>query len=213
MNFHLEIEFLRNFFRKNGFSSEIFYKHVRGFLNRKYNSKERKIGPTKLTMHFRFPFITNKINRALNKEIKDIFESFLPQISPKFAIYNNFKINSFFKNKDKLPDGLCMSTVYLFQCPCCQHGYIGSSLTNLSLRVDQHRGVSSRTKRSLERPTNSSVRNHCENSCNVNFSLNDFTILSRVSSNLELRIQESIFIKIKKPRLNIDSSAHPLYIF
>ena len=99
-NFHLEIEFLKNFFGKNGFNNETFYNYVRRFLNRKYNPKERKMGPMKQTMYFRFPFISDNINQALNKDIKAVFETFLPQIVPKIAIHNHFKIKSFFQIKE-----------------------------------------------------------------------------------------------------------------
>ena len=131
----------------------------------------------KQIIYFRFPFISHNINQLINKEIKEVFRSFLPQITPQLSVYNSFKLKSFFKNKDKIPNGLCTSTVYLFQCPCCQQGYIGSSLTNLSLRADQHRAVSSRTHRPLVRPTTSSIRNHCENICKVQFNFENFKII------------------------------------
>ena len=137
----------------------------------------------------------------------------LPQIDLQLAINNNYKISSFFKSKDKLPNGLCSSIVYLFTCSNCSLEYIGSSIRNLTVRVDEHRGVSSRTSCPLVRPVNSAIRDHCRSICDCNFDINNFKILNKASHMQELRIIESILIRLRKPNLNIDDTAHPLHIF
>ena len=82
----------------------------------------------------------------------------------------------------------------------------------LTLRVDQHKGVSYRTARPLVRPLDSSIREHCSNVCENNIRLSDFKIISNARNEQELRIFESLFIKFKKPALNIDGSSAPLHI-
>ena len=151
--------------------------------------------------------------RLLEREIKNIFSKHLPQINIRLALYNNYRIRSFFNIKESLPVPLCSSTVYLFTCSKCHLEYVGSSIKNLTLRVDEHRGVSSRTHQPLVRPLSSSIRQHCHEQCNTSFSIQDFNILTRANSVEELRIAESIFIKLKKPVLNRDSAAFPLNIF
>ena len=62
------------------------------------------------------------------------------------------------------------------------------------------------------RPLASSVRNHSIN-CDVLSGINDFKVLYKASSERELRIVESVFIRLLKPTLNQDTSAFPLHIF
>ena len=110
-----------------------------------------------------------------------IFRKYLPQINLNLAIYNNDKLKSFFRCKEQLPTNLCLSIIYLFSCPNCSLGYIGSPMKNLCLRVNQHRGVSTRTERPLVRPPQSSVREHCHNTCQCNFNINDFKIIVKAT--------------------------------
>ena len=191
----------------------MFYKFVRKFLNNKYSTKEKKFGPEKQVIFVRFPFISKQINHLLDSELKRTLSRYLPQIDLKLAIYNNYKLKSFFTVKEKLPASLSSSTVYLFSCSKCSLEYVGSTIKNLTLRVDEHRGISSRTGLHLVRPLNSSIRNHSVNTCDTNIKLEDFKILTKAINLEELRIYESIIIKMKKPALNIDVSACPLYVF
>ena len=205
--------FLKSFFNNNGFNDTIFFRYVRNFLNRKFTHQVTISGPKKQTLYLSFPYISFEMNKVLQKELLAIFKKYLPQIDLKLAIYNNYKIKSFFRCKEQLPINLCSSIVYLFSCPNCSLGYIGSSMKNLCLRVDQHKGVSTRTEQPLVRPPQSSVREHCHNTCHCNFNIKNFKIIAKASFEQELRITESILIKLKRPSLNIDGSAYPLYIF
>ena len=172
-----------------------------------------KYGPEKKAIFVRFPFISKCMNRILDRELKQTLSRYLPQLNVKLAIYNNYKLKSFFKVKEKIPTSLSSSTVYLFTCSKCSLEYVGSTIKNLTLRVDEHRGVSSRTGQHLVRPLNSSIRQHCANICGVNVNFDDFKILTKVVNLEELRINESIIIKMKKQALNSDDSACPLHIF
>ena len=211
--FHAEIEILKSFFRDNGFIENIFYKHLRRFLEQKYVTKEKKHGPEKQIIFVKFLFISKQINSILDKELKHIMNKYLPQIDVKLAIYNNYQIRSFFKIKEQLPLKLCSSTVYLFTCSKCSLEYVGSTIKNLTVLIDEHRGVSSRTGIHLVRPLNSSIRLHCENVCENRFNVEDFKILTNAANQEELRIRESILIKMKQPALNSDSSSFLLNIF
>ena len=172
-----------------------------------------KSGPQKQKLYIKFPYISKYMNNILNNELQQIISNYLPQINLNLAIYNNYKIGSFFRIKEKLPNHLCSSIVYQFICSKCSLEYIGSSTRNLTLRVDEHRGYSTRTASQLVRPLNSSIRDHCQHKCACNFNIDNFKILAKSSNTKELRILESIYIRLRKPALNIDSAAHPLYIF
>ena len=146
------------------------------------------------------------------KKLEDVVGNNIPHINLKFAFFNNHKIRSYFKHKDSLPAAMRSLVVYSFTCAKCSLAYLGSTKKMFSLRVNEHRGISSRTGRPLQTPTFSSVREHCLNTCNIPFSIKDFKILSYCHTETELRVTESLLIKMKKPSLNIDTSCASLKI-
>ena len=153
------------------------------------------------------------MNKIISEDFKKIFDKYIPHIKVHFVFYNNFKIKSFFKIKDTLPRALKSLVVYRFTCPKCSLGYIGSTKKSLSLRVKEHQGISARTNRHLVSPLTSSIRSHCHNNCNINFTLDNFEIASQCSNETELRIRESILIKTHNPQLNVEGSSFNLNIF
>ena len=153
------------------------------------------------------------MNKVLMHHLKKLTEINIPHLNLKLAFFNNHKIKSYFKHKDSLPTAMGSLVVYCFTCAKCSLAYIGSTKKMLSLRVDEHRGFSSRTGRPLKQPTFSSVRNHCLDSCGINFSISDFKVLAKCQTETELRITESLYIKIKKPLLNIENGSFNLKLF
>ena len=213
LSFHNEIELLRKYFNNNGFSSDLFYRVTKKFLNSVYEEKPKTMGPEKKTIYVRFPFLSDYFNKLLCKKLKTTMDNQLPHVNLRLAFFNNHKIKSYFKHKDSLPTAMRSLVVYCFTCAKCSLAYIGSTKKMLSFRVDEHRGFSSRTGRPLQRPTFSSVREHCMNVCNTLFSITDFEILASCQTETELRITESLYIKMKKPDLNADNSSFNLKIF
>ena len=193
-------------------TNNIFFKHVKKFLNNKYVTREKRVGPDKYVMYVKVPYISDSVNRILNFELQQIVKRYFPQIMLKLACYNNHKLKSYFHVKETLPVALQSSLVYCFKCSNCLLEYIGSTKKNLCLRVDEHRGHSSRTSRPLVRPLHSSIRAHSE-LCNTSVKLENFEILFKSNTEQELRISESIYIKLRKPALNSEGGAHPLYVF
>ena len=109
-----------------------------------------------------------------------------------------------------MPTDLRSSIVYSFACPSCQAGYVGSTTRTYKIRVDEHRGHSSRTGLRLQAPPQSAVRDHCEE-CGIIPSSDHFKILDSCPKE-SLRILESLYIKANKPVLNNTVSAYPLFI-
>ena len=102
MYFDKEISFLKNFFMNNGFPESIFHTAVRKFLNTKFHNQPTKYGPQKLTMYIKMPFISSYANDILNTELRKLFLKHLPQIDIRLAIFNNYKLKSFFRCKETL---------------------------------------------------------------------------------------------------------------
>ena len=61
-------------------------------------------------------------------------------------------------------------------------------------------------------PVESWIRDHCNNVCKVDFSIDDFEIIDREISDYKLRLLESVNIYKNKLKLNNMMSAAPLHI-
>ena len=93
----------------------------------------------------------------------------------------------------------------------CNSSYIGSTTKQSKIRFYQHKGISHRTSIPLSNPQHS-PRIHCEQQ-NHPFSIKDFSIIATSNNSSELRTLESLYIYNRKPDLNIDQSATPLFMF
>ena len=164
-------------------------------------------------MYFRFPFISEKINKIIEKNVKQLVVKYFKDINIRMVFYNNKKTSSFIKLKESLADGMCSMIVYKFSCPKCNLEYVGSSTKCLSTRVFEHRGISQRTLTPLCKPQQSSIRDHCESKCKTVFDITDFTILQKSRFESELRLTETFYIENLKPALNIENSSSSKKVF
>ena len=208
--FHDEVNFLKQYFINNGFTSHIFHKYVNRFLSDIYQPKLPTHTVDKLVSFISLPYL-GQISDRIEKSLDNILSKSYPQIQFKFIHKNDFKIRTFFCFKDRVPTLLRSSIVYKFLCPSCQTGYIGSTMRTFKARIDEHKGQSSRTGLPLSVPPHSAVREHCFE-CNISVKSEDFSIINS-TQNYNLRILESLHILRDKPSLNNNQSAFPLNIF
>ena len=202
INFHKEIDFLRNFFSINKFPTNLFNKHLRIFLNNIYKpTKPLIINVPKQKIYCKIPYcgyLTNKIKIDLNNFIYKYF----PQLNVKLVSVNNKSIGSIFKHKERLPSYLCSSIVYSFSSLDSEEvQYIGSTTRQLQCRIDEHKGISVRTKMPLSKPLFSAIRDHCHNR-NIRILDKQFKIINHSFNSTDIRILESLHITKQKPLLN-----------
>ena len=164
----------------------------------------------KLKQYFVFPFFVIQ-SEKLKQELTSMLTKFYPHLDVNVILINRFKIGSFFRFKDRIPVGCQSSVVYLFSCASCGASYIGSTKRTLYNRVSQHQGRSFRTGFPLTRPDPSAIRSYSE-SCNTEFTLENFKVIGKVNNILDLRILESLYIFKKRPNLNDNTSAIPLSV-
>ena len=210
-NFDIEIKFLSEYFRVNGYPDHLFQKLFKSFLNRKLTPKVKKQSAEKMSIYHSIPFINNYSCNIINKHLSKFLENSYPHIKFNFIFTNSLRINNLVKHKDRLPRTLESGVVYLYKCGDCNATYIGSSKKALKTRASEHFSVSSRTGTLLARPPASSILDHIV-TCKLNRNLDQFTILDQQNENQALRISESIEISIKNPTLNSDLSAFPLHL-
>ena len=209
--FHVELNFIRNFFRTNGFPNHLIEAVTRSVLDKLFSPKSPTL-PTvaKLDKYIVLPYFGAKsIN--LQKDIIDLLGKFYPYLNPKVVLRNRFTISSLFNFKDRIPKCLRSGIVYKYSCSSCGESYIGSTYVRLYSRVCEHKGISDRNQKMLLSPKNSSVRDH-SHECDTPFSIEDFTILDSEPFHSSLRLLESLYIHEHKPKINGNSSSYPLSV-
>lgn len=211
--FDREIQFLRNYFCDNGYTSKLFNNLQKQVLNKIYNVRNVNscYDVKKLQSYFKFEYFGPQ-SEKLKIDLDKLILKYFPYIDAKLIFINNFKTGNFFKFKDVLPKCCENSVVYQYCCASCGVSYVGSTIRALHCRVQQHAGRSFRTGQHLSSPDYSVIRDHCQN-CNGSILLKDFSIIGRNNeSEINLRILETLFIKSLKPGLNQSNSAVNLFI-
>ena len=209
-NIHKEFNFIKTFFKKNGYPDYLVDCCIRKFLKKVYNPPAEICTVPKLQRYAVLPYFGAQ-SEKLKKELSIMLSKFYPYLDLRIILINNHKIGSYFKFKDRVPIGCQSSVVYSFSCASCDASYIGSTKRSLHCRVEQHIGRSFRTGMWLTRPDPSAIRAHAEG-CSSNISLDDFTIIGRETSLHDLRLLESLHISKKKPCLNDNTSAVQLNV-
>ena len=136
------------------------------------------------------------MNIEFLKKLKSVVDDNISHIQMKLAFFNNYKIKLYFIHKDSLPTAMESTGVYPFTCTKWSVAYIGFTNERVCLRVNEHQGISNKTGGPLQEPHFSTVRDHCFNICNTNLNIQNFNILAKCNSEVELRITESVFINI-----------------
>ena len=209
--FHEELLFLLNFFTTNGYPKGLVFSICRNFINKMVVTRNTISTVDKMKFYHKIPFINNYTCVFIKNSYMKFLSECYPQIDFKMIFINNFKIHGLMKHKEKLPVSLESGIVYLYKCGDCSATYIGSSVRALKSRASEHFAISSRTGNMLARPMASSIRDHLS-TCSSGMDFDSFSILDKHTDVLTLRISETIEIINRKPTLNIDGSANPLFL-
>ena len=208
--FHEDLVFLANYFAENFYPSFLFYKVLRDFLNSKFEPKPIMTTVKKDIRYIKLPFL-GQTSYEIKKKLHLILKDAYPQIRFHFVFTNPFTVGSLLRERSSLSSELCSNVVYLFKCSQCGLRYLGSTSRWLKHRYLEHRGLSLRTSRPLNKPSHSAIREHSHDNDHL-FTYQDFKILTTASNRLDLIISESILITKMKPELNNYQSAFKLSI-
>ena len=113
--------------------------------------------------------------------------------------------------KDQIPKDLISCVIYKFQYGLCNEPYYGKCVRHVNIRIGEHIGISSLTKKQ-SKPKNNSVVNHLL-FCNHSASHDHFSILPCEKKTFLLELKESLLIMRNKPSLNRNITSVPLYLF
>ena len=123
-------------------------------------------------------------------------------ISVQKLVFTSKKIEQDLKLKEKKPSIVNQnSVVYLYKCDLCDANYVGYTARHLFQRISEHKY--------------SAIGRHLmENHGNVNFlKENNFTVLKKCSSKWDCLINEMLFIRKIRPKLNTQSDSLKAKVF
>ena len=205
---NIEFNFLKRFFRSNGYPNFIIERTIKSFLN---NRSTRILNdPATDALYFKFPYFGYQ-SEKMKKDLDIILRKYIPDLKINLVLVNSFKIGSFFSYKDSLPKCVRSGLIYEYCCAQCASRYQGSTHRNFYMRIAEHAGRSFRTNSVLSQPSHSSIRLHTQ-SCRSDISIENFKILGYNSNLIDLRILESLYIHKTKPALNSTESSFNLAI-
>ena len=175
----------------NNFPLFTFNNILQKYLEHKLDYRPRYLTVNKLKIYLSLPFLGQNSDN-LSRELRSLLNHYFPFLDPIFYFRSHNKIGSWFCLKDRPNPAMRSNVIYQYKCDCDQ-SYIGSTTVQLFIRCAQHRGFSHRTGRPLSRPSNSSIRDHCDES-NHRFKTDKFSIIGSTHNSHDLRILESIYI-------------------
>ena len=159
---------------------------------------------------FKLPYM-GPLSNVVIKKLKKVLRTNFTTVDIRPIFVNPRTIGSFFSVKDKIPISICSSVVYNYSCGACDATYIGKTTRNLSIRIDEHLGVSYRSKQPLVKPMSSAIRDHFETH-NHPIVRKNFTVLDSANVDYDLRLLESLWIWKSRPSLNDYMSSTKLEI-
>ena len=132
MNFHIEIEFLRDIFQKNGYPLNFFQNIVSRTLRKiykPYGSYEvLKFDVPKCIILFPTHYL-GLTSKEFSKNLRNLMQRYYPQVDIRTVFRNVENLGSVFCYKDALP--VCSSClIYKYTCDGCNAFYIGKTERN-----------------------------------------------------------------------------------
>ena len=204
-----ELNHLTNVFTKyNEYPMKVIKNIIQNEKN-KSTTVEPNINPTTTPtiVTLSLPYAGQKGESIINKMRKTINNVILNNNNTKVqTIYNTKKLGSKFTIKDQVKEQHQHNLVYHAKCPDsqCDSNYIGQTKCRLLKRVIQHNKTDKKSHLLI----------HANNANHHRVWLDDFEIIGKgYNSNFKRHISEALFIKDKKPNLNVQKDAYRLNLY
>ena len=136
----------------------------------------------------------------------------MPFVKLELFLNHQHVLPIFFQFKDKMPCCLRSNVVYKFSCGRCNATYYGETCRHLSVRVDEHSGVSPLTGKKSKSKKSTAVKDDMP-LCDHIVSIDDFKILATSDSDFHVKVKEILSISRDEPILNKNEKSLPLYLF
>ena len=161
---------------------------------------ETSVQPDQKVVITTLPYAGKK-GEDIVKEIKKHLKKYKEHNLSTRISFKAKRLSSCFNLKDKIAKKHEHNVVYEVKCPDCDHMYIGECGRRIHERFKDHAG----------KDKNSHVFKHTLNSGHSEITMNDVKIINKNFKNYYKRkISEAIYIKQRKPFLNIQDKSVPL---
>ena len=199
MGFHLDLEKVFQFLKRNLYPERILNKVSEKYLNSKYvtNTDVSCREATNVT-YFMLPYL-GRTSIALKSKMKKICDKYKIKLNVKLA-FQSFKLSNMLSTKDKL--SLKSHVVYKFMCAGCNDCYVGYTTRHFSTRINEH--LSSDKKSHVYKHLRNRIT--CLHACNES----SFSIIDYASTEYKLKIKEAMHIKWLRPVINKQKKSYTM---
>ena len=208
--FHLELVKLIDIFKNNGYPENFINNLFKVFPDNKYRVREKVITVSKKTLFLVLPYL-GPLSLQTRTKLKKSLKGILNCCKLHIAFKSQNKLARAFRFKDRIPKELTSGVVYKLRCGFCNESYYGECVRHLNVRIGEHIGISSLTKKKVH-PKDSAVSDHLL-LCNHSPSFENFSVLTKENKKFLLELKESLLIMRDKPSLNRNIRSAPLYQF
>ena len=211
--FHFEIDHLKNILIKHNYPLNFIDLCIKSFLNKLHTPKVMVSNVPKRDVFVKL-LLLGSTSFQIRKKLQKLLSDKLTFCSLKIVFTSPVRVKSLFSFKDKLPKMLLSGLVYKYKCSGCNATYYGKTKHHLKVRICEHLGISHIAGKKVKIDNNKlmAIQEHllCQN---YSPSFEDFSILTWESTDLKLKIMESLLIARNKPILNKTDCSLPLELF
>ena len=188
--FHQNILEIEHILRKNSYPQKLIEREINKYLTNKLKTKEHN--DKEDSSYFKLPYI-GETSKSTKTKIQEICQKYCKKLKIKVC-FSLFKTGSIFTVKDQIPAYHRSHVVYLYSCPGCGAKYIGETTRQLKVRVDEH----------LSDNKGSVIYQHISQNerCQSMSHTSAFKIIDTAPTEFQLKIKESIQIRLNRPSLN-----------
>ena len=213
---HVEVERLKNIFRKNGYTIKFIDRCILKFFNKLFEKRTPIPTVPKKEVTVVMPFL-GTISYDIKKKLVASFGKLLPFCQIKFVFKTTRRMSSFFSYKDKLPKSLTSGVIYKYTCANCNVCYIGCTWRFWEKRLEEHTHISALTGKPLNgtqvfAPLQHVKKEQC-NPAGPIVSRESFEIIGHEKDRYLLQVKESLLIKKDNPKINNNAASVALYLF
>ena len=164
--FHIELEFLKNIFKLNGYPLDFIERQIRKTLDKCYTAPGAPIDriaddPTEAKPVLFLTYFLGAHSENLRNDLRNLMKQYLPRVKLQVIFKSGSAIGDLFGFKDKLPESCMSNIIYKYTCESCNAFYIGKTCRQFKVRVFEHLGKSLSTGDFLGSPIASDIRDHC----------------------------------------------------
>ena len=206
-----EFDKIKTLLLTNGYPKRLIDKYIRVFLDKRFKPTQPVHTVPRKVLYFVTPF-TGQHGLQVKRTLTKLFRKHFPMAELRVVFKSGPKLSQLFPVKDSIPSALRSNVVYEFRCSGCSARYVGKTTRNLSTRISEHLGVSSRTGKQLTAPSFSAIRQHGELTGHA-LNAGQFRVVTQAPSSTDLDIYEALVIQKSLPSLNTMIKSCELHLF